>query len=209
MTTNYIRQLPLDAKPIANTLNWIDPKGNLYGIETRTITNRYTHEVSNHKHYGEYFQYKTTVSRQNGYVYGTVKYLTPTEGIYEKRTRRVHILVAETFIPNPQHLPIVGHKNNIKTDNRVENLYWTTYSGNTKKAYQDGLAKNDIGYDDSQSKPVLMFNTKTNQKLGEYGSISLAAKETGISKSTISRQCRYKRPVRKEVYFRFQDDETV
>lgn len=208
MKTNYIKKLPDDAKQIKGALCWVTPNGEVYGQETRTIKNRWSDERYKHKHYGEFFKYSIIINNHNGYAYAPIKYIL-NNGTYETRQRRVHIIVAKTFIDNPNNYPIVGHKNNIKSDNRVENLYWTTPKENTQKAVDDGLMINDKGYDDSQSQPVIMFNTYTNEEIGRYGSGREASRKTGIGLNTIMRQCKYKKPVRKPFYFRFQSDKSI
>jgi hypothetical protein len=52
-----------------------------------------------------------------------------------RKPKLIHILLCETFIPNPHNLPMVLHKNDIKTDYRLENLYW----GEVKQNYQDSV----------------------------------------------------------------------
>lgn len=102
-----------------------------------------------------------------------------------KISKRVHRIIAETFIPNINNYPVINHINGNKQDNRVENLEWTTESYNTKHAFDMGLAKNDSGDQDSQSFQIDVFFN--DGKIVHYGSCSEAQRETGISKSTFLR----------------------
>ena len=65
---------------------------------------------------------------------------------------RIHRLVAEAFIPNPNNLSEVNHKDGDKTNNVVGNLEWCTHSDNVKHAYQTGLEKVIFGAEHHRSK---------------------------------------------------------
>ena len=55
------------------------------------------------------------------------------------KIKKLHRIIAETFIPNPNNYPVINHINGNKLDNRVENLEWCTQSWNNKEAYRLGL----------------------------------------------------------------------
>ena len=61
---------------------------------------------------------------------------------YEKKMCRVHRLVAEAYLPNPDNLPQVDHIDNDKTHNYLQNLQWITNRDNNRK---------------SKNKPILQY----------------------------------------------------
>lgn len=121
-------------------------------------------------------------------------------------SRRLHVLLAKAFIPNPNNYPCVMHLDDNGFNYKLSNLYWGTISQNTKMAFDNGKAHNDKGFDDSQSMPVNQYDTLTGTLIKEFGSINEAAKEVGMTVTGIIRQCRYKKESITETYFRFRDD---
>ena len=65
----------------------------------------------------------------------------------KQKNKSVHRLVAEAFLPNPNNLPYVHHKDSNRLNNCVENLAWVSEQENRKEAYMPSGYKK---YDDKQ-----------------------------------------------------------
>lgn len=66
-------------------------------------------------------------------------------------TFRIHRLVAEAFLLNPENKPTVNHKDGNPSNNFLVNLEWATYSENEQHAYDTGLRKSKEGADHHNS----------------------------------------------------------
>ena len=103
------------------------------------------------------------------------------------KTVKIHRLVAESFIPNPQGLDTVNHKDEVKTNNTVSNLEWMSRADNNNYGTRNKRIT------ESLSKQVQMFDEKTGELLATFPSINEAWRVTGIYKSGISGCCNGKR----------------
>lgn len=115
--------------------------------------------------------------------------------------KKIHRIVAQTFIPNPKNKPEVNHKNGDKYNNKVDNLEWVTRSENERhkcnvlnrkggwygKRPGWGSFKNKFGVEHPSSKKVVqLYKGKI---VGIYGSQLEAERKTGIKATNISMCC--------------------
>ena len=102
----------------------------------------------------------------------------------KKYTRKIHRLVAEAFIPNPNNLPEVNHKNKDRADNRVENLEWCDRISNLYDSYSTMSPIRNF-------RECRLLKEDTNEIIETFQSIVAAARyaseKFGCSKSGMER----------------------
>lgn len=124
------------------------------------------------------------------------------------KTFFIHRLVAEAYLPNPDNLPYVNHKDEIKNHNWVNNLEWCTawynnnYSKNKEVALKMGTSyeveKKEKRTDTGIPKLVRCIELDT-----IYSSGAEAARCLNLDPSHISKVCRGKAKTHKGYHFEF------
>lgn len=107
----------------------------------------------------------------------------------DKVSRRVHRLVAESFLPNPSGYDQVNHKDGVKGNNSRSNLEWCGCAENIQHAYDNGMMKGKSGALNGRAKlserDVAYIRQTYIPRDPQFGATQLA-KELGVSRQLVS-----------------------
>jgi len=95
----------------------------------------------------------------------------------------VHRLVAKAFIPNPEHLPTVNHKDENKQNNRADNLEWMSISENNNY----GTRGQRIGMANARKRKAVVQLNMDGREVNRFVSLNEASRLTGISLGSIGK----------------------
>ena len=128
------------------------------------------------------------------YSYKSKKFLKPVKNsagystvcLYkdgEKEFYKIHRLVAEAYLPNPNNLPYVNHKDENKENNALQNLEWCDGSYNINYGSRNERAGKAI----SKALSIPVFCVELNKT---FNGASAAGRELNLNQSNITQCCK-------------------
>ncbi len=133
---------------------YIDKEGRIFNKELRELKGKWVDNTG-------YYQIVLRKNKKRKYV-------------------RIHRLVALTFIPNPNNLPQINHKDGNKLNNNVDNLEWCTNSENTQHGYDSNL------YHSKRRKIGVKAIHKKTKEVFIFSSIRECSEKLSLNRKTIS-----------------------
>lgn len=105
----------------------------------------------------------------------------------QKTRMYVHRIVAAAFLPNPDLLPYINHKDENKENNRVDNLEWCDNKYNLNYGTTlERMRAHSAGF---PKKRVVQMDREGNE-LGEFESLADAARAVGVPYTNIAVCCK-------------------
>lgn len=134
------------------------------------------------------------IIRKNGYDMDGYQIL-PLNKNSKKYTKKIHRLVAETFIPNLENKPCINHLDCNRNNNKVDNLEWCTQKENNLYTYKLGR----LYIPEANCKKVIQKD-KNGNILNTFSSVISASSCLGLSKSFIASCCRKEKNSRSFIF---------